>query len=522
MFNINFFKRLYIQLHKQFFPKVKMSAQKCCFIRENPMSMDQSCPHDYYKSHDGKDYCVFHYPDVNDKREDLNRCFEELIKDSNENKDIEYIWLVGSVITSLRFTGEIEKRVDFSESEFKGMSDIDCEFKRSAIFNRCKFLGLTIFSKSRFLNDASFSESEFLGETLFIGCEFSRGAYYQGADTDQNNQRSKKISFSRCLFSGYASFSNRHFLSDVDFDESQFKGHANFHECEFNNLANFKKCRFFDSADFNKSHFSGIADFSEARFYTIGNFKATTFAKEHTCCLEFKNTNFTGADFNKLNLSGVDLANACLKDIKYNKKGPFKGTNAASCWGNMQFRRFAMDQAYIEELVDDRKSDLEELKKAKTTYKKKLEWLRTKVWKGFWLWFWKWSSDYGRNIWWWVAWSFGFAFVFAIIFYALGEGAFAINTADCRDITLDLGANDPGTNTATIKIQQLTGCKGLGFGFLTMFYYSIVTFTTLGFGDITPLTGLAAFFVVMEVITGYVMLGGLISILANKLARRAD
>ena len=55
------------------------------------------------------------------------------------------------------------------------------------------------------------------------------------------------------------------------------------------------------------------------------------------------------------------------------------------------------------------------------------------------------------------------------------------------------------------------------------FYYSIVTFTTLGFGDVVPdfNNGLMQLCVTLEVISGYIMLGGLISILATKLARRA-
>jgi len=52
-------------------------------------------------------------------------------------------------------------------------------------------------------------------------------------------------------------------------------------------------------------------------------------------------------------------------------------------------------------------------------------------------------------------------------------------------------------------------------------YYSLVTFTTLGFGDIVPLTNWARVVVGLEVLVGYIMLGGLISIFANKLARRA-
>jgi uncharacterized protein YjbI with pentapeptide repeats len=52
------------------------------------------------------------------------------------------------------------------------------------------------------------------------------------------------------------------------------------------------------------------------------------------------------------------------------------------------------------------------------------------------------------------------------------------------------------------------------------FYYSIVTFTTLGLGDVVPKTDAASIWVAVEVILGYVMLGGLISIFAVKVARR--
>jgi hypothetical protein len=56
---------------------------------------------------------------------------------------------------------------------------------------------------------------------------------------------------------------------------------------------------------------------------------------------------------------------------------------------------------------------------------------------------------------------------------------------------------------------------------LSPLYFSIVTLTTLGYGDVLP-TSLAAQIVVMvQVVIGYVMLGGLLSIFANKMARRA-
>ncbi|MCP5027266.1 MAG: hypothetical protein GY929_13380 [Actinomycetia bacterium] len=57
---------------------------------------------------------------------------------------------------------------------------------------------------------------------------------------------------------------------------------------------------------------------------------------------------------------------------------------------------------------------------------------------------------------------------------------------------------------------------------LSPLYFSVVTITTLGYGDVIPASGWAQVMVISEVIVGYVMLGGLMSIFANKMGRRGD
>lgn len=53
-------------------------------------------------------------------------------------------------------------------------------------------------------------------------------------------------------------------------------------------------------------------------------------------------------------------------------------------------------------------------------------------------------------------------------------------------------------------------------------YFSFVTLTTLGYGDAVPASLAAQIFVALQAITGYMGLGGLLSILGNKMARRAE
>ena len=57
---------------------------------------------------------------------------------------------------------------------------------------------------------------------------------------------------------------------------------------------------------------------------------------------------------------------------------------------------------------------------------------------------------------------------------------------------------------------------------ISSFYYSVVTLTTLGYGDAVPASVAAQVLAMIEVVLGYVMLGGLLSIFANKMARRAE
>jgi hypothetical protein len=58
-------------------------------------------------------------------------------------------------------------------------------------------------------------------------------------------------------------------------------------------------------------------------------------------------------------------------------------------------------------------------------------------------------------------------------------------------------------------------------GWFTPFYFSIVTYTTLGFGDIAAKSTAGEIIVSLEVLTGYTTLGLLLSVLADKVARRS-
>lgn len=209
----------------------------------------------------------------------------------------------------------------------------------------------------------------------------------------------------------------------------------------------------------------------------------------HADCkgIDLRSANLTG-----VNLTGADLESARVSSVTYDQNilsrtigktrlAPrqiwenmddlvldttcrCRGVNASSCYGNQRFRIFLDDQAYLEELMESRAGRLILF-----------------VWWVF--------SNCGRSVMRWACWSVLFALIFAFVYWQMGTQHFHTSN--------------------------------LPFSFATMVYYSVVTFTTLGFGDVAPRTECAALLITTEVVIGYIMLGGLISIFSNKLARRS-
>lgn len=99
---------------------------------------------------------------------------------------------------------------------------------------------------------------------------------------------------------------------------------------------------------------------------------------------------------------------------------------------------------------------------------------------------WRVTSDCGRSLLRWFVWLLGANLVFAAIYTQV-----AIDYGDYRT-------------------------------WFSPIYFSFVTLTTLGYGDALPMSFTAQVIVSLQAVTGYMGLGGLLSILGNKMARRAD
>lgn len=230
----------------------------------------------------------------------------------------------------------------------------------------------------------------------------------------------------------------------------------------------------FSRADLSKTDFTkGIlskTDFTDA-ILKGANFCNATLIGANFINSNMENTDFSNAILIDSNVSGASLTNTnfnnsnitgieysgSLKKSEYIK---FRGLRVENSYGSPVFKRFSQDQDYLYE------------------YKKQNPLI-------FNLWYY--SSMCGKSMGLWMFWSFLIALLFGVVY--------------SNFISSDL-------NMSTES-------------FFTPYYFSIVTFTTLGFGDIAPNSLVGQLWVTLEVVIGYVMLGGLISIFSNKLAQRS-
>jgi hypothetical protein len=184
----------------------------------------------------------------------------------------------------------------------------------------------------------------------------------------------------------------------------------------------------------------------------------------------------TGASFCNTDVYSADLTDMTYGSYSSMRRHFYGIRGLGSCYGNALFVRDAKDQDYLDTVENRIESTASSA---------------ARRWKRFWFRAWG-LVDYGRSL----GRVFAFAFLIAAIFgvvysfdRSLSWGLFEYPSA----------ANSP----------------------LSPFYYSIVTYTKLGFGYLKPTHWIGEILLVAEGILGYITLGLLLSILANRVARRS-
>ena len=176
----------------------------------------------------------------------------------------------------------------------------------------------------------------------------------------------------------------------------------------------------------------------------------------------------TGADLSGANVAHAvfrngDLSRARLRAVKGYASADWIGIEMpdANFSGAYSVRRNIMDQNYLYEFRN----------KSRLHGAIYLVWLLT--------------SDCGRSFVRWVLWTGLIALLFAVAY---------------TFVDIDYGVHETA---------------------LSPVYYSVVTMTTLGYGDAVPASTSGQLLAMAEVVIGYLTLGGVLSIFATKMGRRA-
>jgi hypothetical protein len=189
---------------------------------------------------------------------------------------------------------------------------------------------------------------------------------------------------------------------------------------------------------------------------------------------DLSRVDFTGADLRSVDLSkssvpgssfnNTDLRNARLRAITGFEKAEWTGTDIRDINFSAAYRlrRFIVDQNYLREFRESSRFN------------------------EFAYYVWWVTSDCGRSLTRWCVWISLVIVLFSWLYSFTG---------------INYGANRD---------------------WIAPLYYSVVTLSTLGYGDIAPVTPVARILAMIEVMIGYLMLGGLLSIFNNKMARRGE
>lgn len=192
-----------------------------------------------------------------------------------------------------------------------------------------------------------------------------------------------------------------------------------------------------------------------------------------------RETNLTGVDMTKANcvaaefdgslvkratLDGTCLRESSLSGLRGYKDASWIGVDLRDLdfTGAYLLRRFVRDQNFIDEFRRQSKWSL-------ALYH-----------------LWKFTSDCGRSVSRWAMCTLAIVVIFSCLYTTVG---------------IDYGEHET---------------------WLSPLYFSVVTLTTLGYGDVLPSSVMGQVVAMLQVVTGYVMLGGLLSIFSNKMASRAD
>jgi uncharacterized protein YjbI with pentapeptide repeats len=454
------------------------------------------CPENQW--HHAKEYCIFHDPS---QEKDTN-LFVQKLEEKLNNKDYTFqgFWFP----VELNFDNkEFSEKVSFSYATFqKNVSFKKVVFKevdfRGAVFKEAYFQKAS-FQKTYFMG-AKFQKANFIRATFqadppgiasFADAVFQKAYFTEAVFNDQATF--SKAVFKTAYFSE-AVFQRAYFakavFGDVNFDGTTF-GNAVFRESTFKN-ATFKKTKFYSVT------FSGAVIE-----------KNLTFVPEHMNHLDLQNTQFffrgyITADLTRAEFHGADLSNVafinCVWPDKIYEEAHMDENRLSSKELETIYRDLKQNMQNHGNYTQSGEFYYREMEMRRTQYT-----LLTPQWLGHTLL--RILCGYGEKPMRVIGISLFIILVGAAFFFFYGIARVDAGLLpEESPYIIDYSLNSLSFNRNTL----------VDFGYCA--YYSVVTFTTLGYGDIHPL-GHSHIVASLEAFTGAFFMALFIFVFGRKMTR---
>lgn len=427
-------------------------------------------------------YCKFHSRDVDGKKDKFNEEFN--IEFERQKKEDDVFDFSGFIFPdSVSFRREkFNKNIYFKRVEFLGQSTSfqDAEFSGEFIdFRRAKFYGALLdFSSARFsAKEVDFGEVEFSSKyTNFNGILFSgERIHFIGATFSERGING--TNFSGATFEGAAFFNAAGFhQKNINFTKTEFLGR----------LTAFDGAFFFEKINIYNSYFKNV----EGLFEILRGKPAYLTWKKVLPNVIKTNINILKKPIILFDILKYKLT--FLRKVKYRVVDFRFRLGEESAIKYPVIKRMTQDEWFLAD------------------FKKQHKHIHR---------IWNLTSKCGQSFARWALLSLIIVFLFGAIYadYSCPSWLKWIDQGKIYEkinpILILVQPNTPQKEKHSVKWRIKTD--------FTPYYFSIVTFTTLGFGDVIPANLAGEIWLTIEVIVGYIMLGGLISIFAVKFAKRS-
>jgi len=514
---------------------------KRCSYTWRELDEEKRCPEEIWMGSD--ESCIFH---DSSQEKDVN-FFRQKLEEKLEKGDYRFRGYIFPDELHIR-KKNFERDVDFTDATFQDADFSGTVFNQNADFDRVIFHKDASFNGASFHKDASFNGASFHKDASFNGVVFQLAHFYDAIF--------QSVDFSRATFRDNVDFARAIFRHDVHFNGTIFQASAmfgsTFHKSAFFEEAIFQAKTaftgdaFHNDAYFIRTAFNGLTIFLNATFHGIAYFSEATFDSSGFINITFHDlTVFTGSVFKKdirfmgsvfqdvsfhsaivernFEFTASKIRELDLRNAQFLFKGHVTTDLSKTGFHRCEFENVAFvdckwpEKIYEEILKNDGNVKLtyKELEaiyrnlkqnmqrhgdysKAGDFYYREMECRKKTMRKK------RFSLDWFK--------SFGYS----LLKYTCGYGEKPERTALSSILTISTFALLYWVfECLQYPVQNLTLLHQIKY----TVYFSFVTFTTLGLGDIHPVNDWGILLICLEAVTGAFLIALFVVVFARKMMR---